>query len=85
MCEKDENKQARGQKENNENKERQGGRIRTVKSVLPVYGMTTGAYVGGLVRKSMLRAHRALTPHPLPNTHAPACTLQHTHHTLAML
>lgn len=47
--------------------------------------MTTGAYVGGLVRKSMLRAHRALTPHPLPNTHAPACTLQHTHHTLAML
>lgn len=56
-----------------------------MKSVLPVYGMTTGAYVGGLVRKSMLRAHRALTPHPLPNTHAPACTLQHTHHTLAML
>lgn len=46
-----------------------GGEIQIVKSVLPVFGVTVGA--GGLVRKSMSRAHKPTETHT--HTH----TLQH--------
>ena len=59
-----------------------------VKSVLPVRGVTTGAE-GGLVRKSMSRAHRPADRHrhtqTHTHTHTHTHTQQHKPHTLAAL
>lgn len=53
-----------------------GGEIQIVKSVLPVCGVMTGA--GGLVRKSMSRAHKPTDRHT--HTHTETCCSTHPTH-----